>query len=55
MGTVGATRALALHGHGWCDDSSVFSELVMDTDGVKGAVGTGVVYLMPMTCGIVQR
>ena len=35
-GTGGAARAVALHGHGWCDESSGFSELFMDTDGVKG-------------------
>ena len=55
MGTVGATRAVALHGLGWCDKSSEFPELVMDTDGVQGAVGPGDVYLLPMTCGVVQR
>jgi len=47
MGTVGAARAAALHWHGWCNESSGFSELFMDTDGVKGAMGTGDVYLMP--------
>ena len=55
MGMVGATRVVALQGHGWCDESCGFSEFVVDTDGVKGALGTGVVSLMPVTCGIVQR
>ena len=36
----------ALHGHGWCDEGSGFSKLVTDTGGVKGAMGTGDVYLI---------
>ena len=48
-GTGGAKRAVALHGHGWCEESRGFLELFMDTGGKHfGAVVVG-------RCGRIAR